>query len=380
MTTNACLTLTLGLCLAVTQMAYSDHAQGDIKCPGKFGHNHEAILEYAALAELAYEKPSSQPTTINIFRHCAVSQKQLDSTGERSVMIRSLPDHVVNEAKKALLTTYDKDNKDAAIYLYQTDNRVFYACDRDRTLGQRLAIAFSWIEVGRKVGLGYKFGLVSGVAGFALTGTEEIEAIELHQRNRNGSAVGNELILGIQGTDPTRLRQWVSSIQNMVGDSCIFDFAVEVTRSFFRPGQDVNFRDGAVALVGHSLGGAVVQYSAEVTHSLNSLRRRKNLPELQAYSYNSFGMPQASLKGEPHHYVNSIVIAGEVLERIVTETRQVGHVYRYDTGGWRVIKWFQQLDRHSIKTVQRKICECIDPTGLKYEYGAPPIPRLQRCT
>ncbi len=341
-------------------LAGSANAQPPMKCPGNLEHDHEIILEHAALAASAYHKPRNDPYSINIFQHCPSKDRRENDAGHREVVIRNLPKNVIDAAKSGLLSRYEEDRRgNINIVEYSDAGETFYACEQDTTFSQRLAIGFRWMESAERVGVGFKFAIVAGMIGTALGGNEEFEAIELHRRDENGTPIKDELILGFQGTDPERLKQWVSSVQKITGDSCIFDFAVEVTGMFFEFG-DVDFTNKRVVLAGHSLGGAVVQ------HVIDS-GRLYWISDLDAYSFNSFEEPDKTPPGEYHDRVHSIVIAGEILERAIQGTRQIGHRYRYDTDGWNV----RIFNRHRIKVVQEKICGCMDGDGSSYEYTAP---------
>ena len=361
-----------GLCLTISvlQVTSSAEAQDEITCPGAYAHNHEALLEHAALAELTYAKPQRDPYEISIYRYCSASGKRDDPEGQRKVNIRAIPDYVVNDAVQNLSSHYEEKRQTVNIVPFQHNGDTLYACERELTFVQRLAIGFKWIQLGDKLALGYTFGVVAGVVGTALTGTEEIKIIELHRPTPSGDPKDDELVLGVQGTDRKRWRQWVSSIQRMIGDSCAFGFAREVTRSFFRI-HDVDFDNRRAALVGHSLGGAVVQHIGDTMSLSRIINNRPDVASLLGYSFNSFGVPNGLRRRTHHDDVHSIVVAGEVLEQIVTGTSQIGHQYRYDLAASHIRRWVNQLDRHKISTVQKKICECIDGGGPTYQYAAP---------
>ena len=342
------------------------NAQHPMKCPGNLGHDHEIILEHAALAALSYHKPRNDPYSINIFQHCPSKDRREQDVGNRKVAIHNLPRNVIDTAKSDLLSRYEEEGRGRIKFVEYSDaGETFYACEQYTTLSQRLAIGFRWMEFAERIGIGFGFAIVAGTIGASLGGDEEFEAIELHQRDESGTPIGDELILGFQGTDPERLKQWVSSVQKITGDSCIFDFAVEVTGTFFK--RDVDFKNKRAVLAGHSLGGAVVQYITDYGRLCRTIGSRYDLSDLDAYSFNSFGMPSNTPLRKCHDRVHSIVIAGEILERFIQGTKQVGHRYRYDTDGWNV-RFFH---RHGIEAVQEKICGCMDGDGSFYEYTAP---------
>ena len=360
-----------GLCLTIFQATSSVQAQDEVACPGPYEHSHETMLEHAALAELTYEKPQTDPYEIDIFRYCMASTGRQELEGQRIVQNLSIPEYVVNNAKRKLRRQYEENRQSITIVTFQHEGDTLYACERELTLPQRLAIGFKWFQLADKVALGYIFGIVTGLAGTALGGNEEIKIIELRGRTPNGEPIDEELVLGVQGTDPRRLHQWVSSIQRMIADSCTFPFALELMRSFFGSNHDVNLDNSRAVLVGHSLGGAVVQFIGDTTALSGIIENRHDVLNLFGYSFNSFGVPNHQRYGTDHTDVHSVVVAGEVLEQIVTGTSQIGHQYRYDTAASSIEQWVQQLDRHKISTVQRKICGCMDGRDLVYQYTAP---------
>lgn len=359
-----------GLCLTTFYATSFANAQNEIPCPGAYAHDHQAILEHAALAELTYAKPQRDPYEISIYRYCSAPHRQQDSEGQRTVEVREIPDYVIDVAAKRITNHYEEKEQKIAIVQLQNNGDTLYACERNLTLFQRLAIGFKWMQLGDRLALSYTFGVVVGVAGTALGGNEEIKLIELRRPTPSGKPTYEELVLGVQGTDPTRLRLWVSSVQRMIGDSCTFGFAREVTRSFFEK-HDVDFENRRAALVGHSLGGAVVQHIGDTMPLSGIAQGRQDVSNLLGYSFNSFGIPGDLRHGTHHKDVHSIVVAGEVLEQLVTGTTQIGYQYRYDPAASPIQRWTQQLYRHKISTVQQKVCGCLDGGGLTYQFAAP---------
>ena len=329
-----------GLCLAIPilQTWSSAEAQEEIPCPGAYAHDHEAMLEHAALAELTYAKPQSDPYEINIYKYCSASYRRQYSEGQRIVQVLKIPDRVIDDAKQNLLGQHKERKQTVKIIPFQHNGDTLYACERELTFSQRLVIGFKWFQLGDETALGYTFRVVAGVVGIALSGNEEIKIIELRRQTPNGDPKDEELVLGIQGTDQTRLYQWVSSIQRMIGDSCTFGFAREVTRFFFERHDD-DFEYRRTALVGHSLGGAVVQYISDSMPLSRITRSQHNVSGLLGYSFNSFGVPNSLTRGTRHNDVHSIVIAWEILEQLFPETSQIGHKYRYDHAESRILRW-----------------------------------------
>ena len=157
-----------------------------------------------------------------------------------------------------------------------------------------------------------------------LAGQEEVQALSLL----------DDHVLGIPGTDEARRDQWVTSLNMLVAHSCVFEFSAEVTRSvldcFARTAdcsiEGINQADELI-LVGHSLGGAISQHAADTQHRASLLGPSGQNVSLRAYSFNSMGMNNP-VTCQPHHRdINSITLAGEVLEVVVPDTTQIGKLH-----------------------------------------------------
>ena len=359
------LVATVALFLGSTN--HNSHAQAStphIPCPGNGIVDHIQIQENAALAELAYEAAGPNTYPINILSHCADSSLRHDSRGYREVKVRQIPDRQLREAEERLNQRFD-DNGPGSIEVRTIEHNGvnYHVCDRGMSPNVHLAVAFRWMLLGSKLELGYTVGFV---AGGMLAGQEEIQALSLF----------DDHVLGVPGTDMDRRRQWVTSLNDMVEHSCIFDFSAEVTRSVldcFAQTADCSIEGihqaDELILVGHSLGGAISQHAADTQHRANLLGPSGNQVRLRAYSFNSMGMNNPVTCQPHHHDINSITLAGELLEVVVPDTTQIGKFIRYDTMNWVLpTEW---VHRHKLATVQETICGCTIGNEEYFQFREP---------
>ena len=214
------------------------------------------------------------------------------------------------------------------------------------------------------MGLGYTIGFV---AGGVISLQESVQAISLFDDNA----------LGIPGTDPERIADWVASLNQLIEKSCIFEYSAEVTAlvlACMSPSRDcsIDMADDAdeLFLIGHSLGGAISQYAAHSRYRPNLQGRSNQAISLQAYSFNSMGMNRPIEYRAHHNKIHSIVIANEILETIVPNTTQIGRLYRYDSQST-VINLVTRIKRHRIDFIQKEICGCGNNNGKHLQYGQP---------
>ena len=359
---------TLALALALfsfmeTQSSFARGSDTHFSCPSWNIVNHESLLENAALAELVYTAVPNTDRTINIFQHCDDPTIIARTDGTRDVAVRQLPRSILAEAERNLSTEFDTNGRGQIDIRPVTDtDATYFVCDRVRSPSLRLAVAFKWMLLGNKMGLGYAIGFV---AGGVVSHQESVQAISLFDSNA----------LGIPGTNPGQRSDWVSSLNQLIEDSCIFDFTAEVTGlvlDCLSPDADCSLDVSDAArvflLIGHSLGGSISQYVAHL-HSRPNLRGRSNQPiRLEAYSFNSMGMNYPIMYAPHHNNIHSVVIAGEILEVVVPDTTQIGNLYRYDSNSFVIPT--SLIDRHSIETVQRKICDCGSNAGANFQWCA----------
>lgn len=316
---------------------------------------HTELLTYAVLAEAAYAKKS--PWTPALPDSCTT----VDIPSDITEPVDTLPisDHIVADATSAIYSDADFAGEQLVLesYVPEDNSETFLACTHDTAISERIAMAVRYAWERNKLSLLIKVAIV----GFApLTSTEELEIMELRSTQ-------NERILGVQGTDVTRIiPQLTTSIHELMGNSCLFDLAVEISNAFFVPSMVNEFHADHNAIVGHSLGGAVAQYVGRRLDLQESIRSFRNSAAFGAYSFNSVGLGDAS--GDAPHYANihSVRVVGEILEGLEEEfeTSQIGNEYRYEPSERRYLLAIREkINRHSIRRVQSEICRCLGGEG-----------------
>lgn len=348
-----------------------------IQCPGQHELNHETNLRNAALAELAYSDPGHIE---NIPHRCP--HHTLETS---KVEVCSIPERVIEMAKERMVA--DENQKERKILIQghpkkpKETHPTYYQCEYEGHNDGRLqfAIGFIWLRSQSVAGLGFVTGIIKGAVG-ALD--EEMKMVRITD--------GEKLIMAVQGTDIERMGQLAVSLKDMLDKSCAFEFATKVTEEFFSPGHDLNLKGRHGVIVGHSLGGTAVQYVASAL-DLAELKGKYDLGRLDAYSFNSMGMPPQP--GDMSGRLTSVVVAGEFLQLVsqLINREQLGQVYTYDYDRKWQWDWSRDLHqhkiqtmrlarilddlgrsrvlhRHKIQTVQQKICDCMSSSEVSYQY------------
>ena len=329
-----------------------------------YAEKHVTLLKYAALAEIAYKAPGIHSLDLNEI--CSENNALPKDFPTENITVLNLSGEYIKDL--AHMICPESNGECIAIVKDTNTDEEFIVCEPGASLPLRLSIAFEYIRDNNNLSLLTKVAIVSSQV---LTGDEELRVVEFQQDDW-----GNRTF-GIQGTDIFKIDQLNTSIQNLMGNSCIFNVAVEVAKRFFNSCENNSEADN-YTIVGHSLGGAVAQH---VAHNLgdfgSTMRECRNNVEFQAYSFNSFGIDD-SIESMPHHReINSVRIAGEILEHIIgtdLNRRQLGHIFRY---GMRLDQpspnqsSFERFELHKISTVQEEICSCLSGVG-EFEY-TPPI-------
>lgn len=333
-------------------------------CPGPVGDPgermlHETILENAILAELAYGEEDK--ASLNLQQECPNGASSSAEDGI-SIKIAPLHDFIFDQAKKGFGNGRD-------IEISKTKDGHIRCSGQDRE--DRIAAAYEFTEINGRLSLLIKIAIV-GVTG--VLETEELAVLRLTDE-------GGKEILGIRGTESWRPGQWNASVSGLIGSSCIFPFSVEVAKSFFNYDflselNLTNFRRFAV--VGHSLGGAVVQHlmvQEDFNGALTTLEKALGQDgfEFRAYSFNSIGVSGEVASGSLMPNLTSVRVAGEILEQIEADLeegksrRQIGQIFRYSTDSDR---WFSMdpIEFHKIDSVQKAICECLDGSSPTFQF------------
>ena len=338
-----------------TMSSASTAQESTSDCPGSHKHSHVNLLFYAALAEMAYESSLDDQHDLDPYKYCPAGTHRPEP---RPVNLMPVPG-------KLVFTGVDRLDRlstcDLIILVDSSNNEEFITCRRRTTsLDRRLAVAFRYIrdDSDRRLSLLAKIAVIVT----SLTEGERLRLNLIRFRHSDETRADSDEIFGVQGTDIFSLPQWKTSIQNLLGDSCLFDVAVSVATEFFGSPPD-NASEYSHAIVGHSLGGAVAQHAAIDEHV--------NLGA--AYSFNSVGVAQNAVQNASTRRVKSVRLAGELLENEEPgfRTTQIGHQFRYEVppppGPLGLMR---RIQRHKIWKVQQGICRCLVGTG-NFEYRPP---------
>ena len=327
---------------------------------------HQTLLRYAMLAGIAYKVPETYCLDpLNVY---PVNASEPNNCPYEIVTVSNLP---IAEYIRGL------DRYDIEVLEDTSTGEEFIDCSSRMNLSLRITMAINYVWGNDEISILPKINVVLTQAlANILTENEELRVVELQQEGSENS------VLGVQGTDFLRIGQINTSIQELIGNSCAFDIAVDVVNHFFDPCEN-DSNANVYSIVGHSLGGAVAQY---VAHNLASrIDECRNTVDFQAYSFNSIGMDSSAVRGSSHRNINSVRIAGEVLEQIGgnLNRKQLGHIFRYreqlnqSSPNQSLMEKFRL---HEIRTVKEMISHCISYNG-SFEYTRPGknTPTLMNC-
>ena len=187
-----------------------------------YAEKHVTLFKYAALAEIAYKAPGSHSLDLNKICSENIALQNYSPTENITVLNLHLPDGYIKELAH-MICPESKEECIAIVMDTETDEE-FVVCEPGVSLPLRLSIAFEYIRDNNDLSLLTKIAIVSFQV---LTGDEELRVVEFQQDDR-----GNRTF-GFQGTDIFRVKQINTSIQKLMGNSCIFNVAVEVAKRFF---------------------------------------------------------------------------------------------------------------------------------------------------
>ena len=181
---------------------------------------------------------------------------------------------------------------------------------------------------------------------------ETLDAVTFQKNDVLSNNVFPQTVTAIRGTRPDRLSHWQASLQRFFGSSCVFDLMVKVARGFMGEGHS------HYAVTGHSLGGAVAQHVAQRLDGSSTAGR------FQAFAFNALGTD-----GQVDHNVlqsffiqaDPIAAFGNFLSRV-----QAGRSMCFippNTDFWASEAPPYWPERHSLHSVQRALCECMQGMG-----------------
>ena len=210
---------------------------------------------------------------------------------------------------------------------------------------------------------------------------EEMGVIRLSRAPPAEGGQPDELV-GFQGTDITRIPQLMSSLNDLMSNSCVFEMAAIVS-SVVSSGMC----EGQYSVVGHSLGGVAVQHVVRdfVTHPHRdpSLRSKELAPcnkvEFVGHAFNSIGIDHNAAINIGQGNLYSYSVDGEIISWLGRRWNrsQIGTTLKYTpTSSWPEIGIFELVDnvitgdqpetlrRHRLPAVQQALCECINGVGM----------------
>ena len=363
----------------------TNKVQSASQCPAGDTATHALLLEYAALAEMAYESfPGPRP--LDPYRYCpdsvhvpGLEPRLVTPVAVREDIVRRGVQMVLRQSEGSLEEKYfisltnSKDDPDTT----------YIMCRSKQTITDRFAIAFRYIHDDANNRLSLEARAVILVAASEVDEELRLKSIGFWTTDKTPS---REELLGIQGTDVLHLPHWKASIEHLIDNACVFDLAVGVAVEFFDSFQVPDIY--VPAIVGHSLGGAVAQHvtieAGIPAYSFNSIgvdaanvSEMKKTVDLYRTHFRSKGISdrEADYLGMQHHLyrkylfmrgATSVRIAGELLESNEEgfKTTQIGAQYRYGLPEPPTpTKLEHRIKRHGIETVQEHICLCIGGDG-----------------
>ena len=334
-------------------------------------HTQQILYEYALIAEAAYGQPPSNS--------CYVEQTSSQI---------SMPDHQqfplrpedIESWKNWILERWQSElHPPEEPGKYNGDDGITYVtCAYDLNIPQ---LALTW-TISRQYQENTEIPLIDVIIPeirpviphTMLPVNEEIGIINL--RREPSSPNETEELVAIRGTNFTKISQIMTSLRGLLRSSCVFEILAIVV-------SDIGSRTSAssISVVGHSLGGAAVQYIV-LDHDShprrNPTNRQNSNVKFTAYSFNAIGLDHEFAEKANTSDLYSYVIDGEIVSRLgeVLGKTQVGTTIRYiPPETWQELGFFsivnsvlqgefpERVRRHELSTVQEGLCECINGHG-----------------
>ena len=307
---------------------------------------HERLYVNALVAEIAYSgSVPSASCTISVDG----SSRMIDLDDQDIEIISSA--QVLNNDTLAIV---QRDLRQLGwnynIHKYVGEDEIAYVGCGSPTAGPSLSLYVSLEKVLRK-NTNSSNSIVSWLAKVGIRlGRELLVGVEEEvgvTKLALDSAGTTDDVLTLRGTDFTRLQQVSSSLRDIMGDSCVFDVAALVVK-----------HDHATdSVIGHSLGGAIAQHTANELDCGRTIERY-----IVSYSYNGIGLDQTTPSLSCLHSYN---VEGEFAQHIgrAIGRNQAGNVTRFhpeDNSTWRSRG---PIERHKLETVRDAICNCMNGHG-----------------
>ena len=320
------------------------------------------ILRYSLLAEAAYK--DARIWDAKLPGNCPYG---MPSQMKSQIRIWPIWDWVLEDARDAMYYKADVYRKPiSAISFYTGGTGKYVSCTRrEQNPLFRLAMNIRLLADNDTIAFAPKVILI--VADQLLPDKEMLGIVELEQDD-------GEKVFGIQGTQvDEKLRHIVSqletSIEGLMEDSCLFDFAYEVAERFFvRSIVGEYGKFDYFSVVGHSLGGAVAQHIGRHKDFQTTIRRTINQNSVfGVYAFNSLGLSDVQYRYPYYRRIYSVQVSGELLdhwnEKYRVGMEQIGNVLVYGEDLPGSVSIGERRSRHGIARVQKEICRCLAGKG-----------------
>ena len=333
---------------------------------------HGTLLYYALLAKAAYQDLGDWK--VELPDSCPASVRDILP---KVVAIASIPKRVLLQTKTEMERIANECGKSPPVIefhakaedSFEDSSEDTVSCSRDTSAPARLAMSFRYVTGNNEMTL---LGKTVIVIGNTIFETEELRMIDISGSDGKGE------IIGFQGTDFSKLDQLGTSVKALMENSCLFDFAAELSSRFFienaqslsdeeeKSSQHRGFSKHN-AIVGHSLGGAVAQYvghrrdlQTEIRTLNSRIQRYDSHPRFGVYSFNSIGISGLPQRQWHDRRIRSVQVHGDFLavRQGKVGTRQLGQMYRYGLRLGVPENNEEQLRRHEIDTMLEEICYC----------------------
>ena len=371
---------TIGLYLTVTAFLLVLGTDGEaqaglqvIHCPGSSNQLHEDNLKHALLAEIArgYVDPSEDCNIMNGHDSNGWVVQDID----KKLVYRTMKEWNENEERTM---EFDNDSTPYTLKCYNGNGPIHRF-----QVSYKFAVSNNNLNFLVRV---FSVGLATS------SDTEEFQVVEVSTQDGP--------VLSFRGTnlEDGTIRQVRTSLNNLIENSCLFEFSAKLAGNFYYIERLAEYLPEEIqwnlGIVGHSLGGAVVQHivtDPEFNNTLMDLRRGHDDFVFDAYSFNSIGVQRSrGNANEELGNMTSVTVAGEILELLANNLeesdsrRQIGNIFRYNTiPGHREEmispddimiddpNYIRAIRLHRISTVKESICRCLSGQGNYGSYERP---------
>ena len=193
---------------------------------------------------------------------------------------------------------------------------------------------------------------------------EELGLVKLKPIDKN-SAVDS--VLAIRGTDFENLSTVVTSMKDVLAESCAFESTaviVKVMASRIAQTENTEQPKTEIIVTGHSLGGAATQYIGQSNIGPSRYTMRGYAFNAMGIddSQSSYGNKSSTLLYSQYVHGDPVSLGGKLLGRIQPGTVLVSKPPS-NLPNWLSDLWIDPLHRHKLDTVQKVLCQCLNGQG-----------------